>query len=173
MKKTRFLLSSLALVCGLFIVMVSLISTNQVISFEGPQGSQRKFYLGETILPDHMVYPVVAAADNLLLIFTSAEQKIELKKAYSQIRMEYAQALLAKDELALANNALTKSQKYINQAALEVLANEDNTALTQEIQTQLGDNIEQAQDIIQQLPACQRSLAEQLNQSNQALLAQF
>ena len=90
MKKARLFLTAVALLFGLLIVFVSLVSTNQVVSFEGSQASNLKLYFGETILPDHVVYPFVAAADRVLLWASPPQEKIKLQLAYSRIRMEYA-----------------------------------------------------------------------------------
>ncbi len=170
----RFILSISALLFGILVVFISLVSTNQVISFEGEQASNLKFYVGEKILPDHVIYPLVAGADRLILIAAPTQEKIKLQLAYSQIRMDYAQALLLKNELVLATNALTKSQKYISLAALQVLdtgfANEE---LRQEVFEQLKVNIAQAQALLEQLPADRCCLAQQLNINNQALLERF
>lgn len=171
MKKMRLTLSAGALVFGLLVVFISLVSTNQVISYEGTQASQKKFYIGENILPDHIVYPLVAAADRLLLLTVSATEKIKLQLTYAQIRMDYAQALLLKGEPYLANIALTKSQKYVGLATLQYLESEEkNSELQLLIAQQLENNINQASKIIEKLSPCQTTMAQQLNDHNQALL---
>ncbi len=181
MKKIRLIVSAGAFVLGLLIVFISLISTNQVISYEGTQASQKKFYIGETILPDHVAYPLVAVADRVLLFVTPQQEKIQLQLTYGKIRMEYAQALLLKEEPYLANVALTKSQKYMSLATLQFL--EDFGGEVKQIETrpaedelkqtiiqELEQNIDQAQQLIEQLSPCQTTLAQQLNSNNQALL---
>jgi MFS superfamily sulfate permease-like transporter len=181
MKKIRLSLSVSALIFGLLIVFISLISTNQVISYEGTQASQKKFYIGETILPDHVAYPLVAAADRVLLLAVPQREKIQLQLTYGKIRMEYAQALLLKEEPYLANIALTKSQKYVNLAALQFLEdfNEEIESadaklvaveLKQTIIQELEQNINQAQQLIEQLSPCQTTMAQQLNNNNRVLL---
>lgn len=174
MKKARLTLSASALVFGLFIVFVSLVSTNQVISYEGTQASQKKFYIGETILPDHVAYPFVAVADRLLLAAVPQSEKIHLQLIYSQIRMEYAQALLLKDEPYLSNVALTKSQKYAGLAAMDYFDNQvDDPELKNDVIKNLEDNILQAKKLIKELSPCQTTMAQQLNHNNQALLDQL
>lgn len=174
MKKARLLLTTVALLFGLLIVFVSLVSTNQVVSFEGSQASNLKLYFGEAILPDHIVYPFVAAADRVLLWASPPQEKIKLQLAYSRIRMEYAQALLLKDEPILANHALTKSQKYVSLSALGYLDyNLDDNELKQEIIRQLETNMTQSREMIKEFSICQRPLVEGLNNNNQALLTQL
>lgn len=171
MKKFRLLFSAGALSFGLLIVSISLISTNQVISYEGTRASQKKFYVGETILPDHVAYPVVAAADRVLLIAASPLEKINLQLTYSKIRMKYAQALLVKKEPYLANIALTKSQKYINLATLQFLDDfSEDEELKQTIIQELTHNINQSKQLIEQLSPCEITMAQQLNSNNKALL---
>lgn len=170
MKKLSFILHSSAVIFGFFILTVSLMAANQVISYEGVSGSQRKFYVGETILPDHVLYPFVAAADRALLAAAPPLQKIELQLAYGQIRLEYAQGLLEKGEQDMAQAALTKSQKYHSLAAQQLCDMEDGQNLRQKTIQYLAFNLEAAEKIITQLEPHKRSLPNQLQQQNRVLL---
>lgn len=174
MKKIRLTLSIGALLFALIVLFISLISTNQVISYEDTATSRKRFYIGQTILPDHTAYPLVAAVDQILLLVAPSQKKISLKLTYGQIRMDYAQALMAKDEPSLTHTALTKSQKYLSSAALQVLEDDfANYDLKQEVARQLELNIEQATCLIRQLAPSQTTMAQQLNQNNKALLEKF
>ena len=60
MKIFNLTLSGVALVCAVLVLAISLLSASKVVSYEGTQASCKKFYLGEKILPDHLLYPFVA-----------------------------------------------------------------------------------------------------------------
>lgn len=174
MKIARLLTSILFFSLGVMVVFISLVSANQVNSYEGTEASRRKFYLGQRILPDHILYPAVAAADRVLLVAAPAQEKIRLKLAYGRIRFAYAQGLLDKGEVQMAQAALTKSQKYHSLAAHQFLSEYQQQSVTNDLRqvtmTQLRQNIEQSQQLILELPPDQRCLADQLNQQNKALL---
>ncbi len=170
MKFNRLIVSSSAVFFGILIMAVSLMSANSVVSYEGSLASQKRFYMGEAILPDHVLYPLVAAADRALLWITPAQQKAALQIAYGRIRLDYAKALLMKDELGMAQAALTKSQKYHSLAAEKVCQLEYNEVLIEFIIQALKENLMEVEAIIPQLAPQQRSLPEQLQDHNQALL---
>ena len=69
MKHARLVLSSLALICGLSILGLSL--TSAVTSVQSATGSfeasNRRFYVNEEILPDHIAYPALMALDRAKL----------------------------------------------------------------------------------------------------------
>jgi hypothetical protein len=174
MKITRLLASFLFFSLGLMVVFISLVSANQVNSYEGTQASRRKFYLGQRILPDHILYPVVAAADRALLVAAPNHEKIRLKLAYGRIRFAYAQGLLDKGETQMAQAALTKSQKYYSLAAHQLLDENEREPVTDELKKaaikQIENNIHHSQQLLLELSPDQRCLADQLNQQNKALL---
>ncbi len=170
MKKFNIILSSGAIIFAIFILAVSLMAANQVISYEGVNVSQRKFYVGQTILPDHVLYPLVAVADRTLLLAVPPLQKVELQLAYGKIRLEYAQGLLEKGELDMAQAALTKSQKYHSMAAQQLCEIEVNQELRQKTISSLESNLEASAKIITQLEPHKHSLPNQLQQQNKALL---
>jgi hypothetical protein len=170
MKFTRLILSFAAVIFATLIMAVSLMSANSVVSYEGSLASQKRFYVGETILPDHVLYPLVAVADRALLWITPAQQKAALQIAYGRIRLDYAKALLMKNEPGMAQAALTKSQKYHSLAAEKVCQLEDNEVLIDFVIQALKENLTEVENIIPQLPPQQRSLPEQLQDHNRVLL---
>jgi hypothetical protein len=119
----RLFLSSMALVLGVLILAISFSTANTALSSTGIQEtSTKQFYMGETILPDHVAYPALMAMDRAKLEMDTPSERIYTQVEYSQRRFEYALALIEKDNLPLAISTLTKSQKYLFQAAEEALA---------------------------------------------------
>ena len=84
--------------------------------------SAKKFYFGERILPDHVLYPAVMLVDRGLLVVASGESEIFLRIRLAQDRMIRAQKLLEKGEESLALSTLTKSQKYLILAVQEFMS---------------------------------------------------
>ncbi len=174
MKISRIFTSSLFFLSGVMVVLISLVSVNQVNSYEGTQVSKRTFYVGQRILPDHILYPMVAVADRALLIVAPTQEKIKLQLAYGRIRFTYARALLRKGEVEMALAALTKSQKYHSLAAQQFLSKFEAEPFPSELKQttidHLQQNIEQSKQLTLQFSPDQTSLIDQLNQHNQALL---
>jgi hypothetical protein len=125
MERLRLLFSLVALVFGLGIVGISLSAVSPVLSSGGEfKESQRELYWNGAILPDHLAYPVVMLVDKVRLESASPSERVELQIEYSQRRLVYAEALLEDDKVELAHSTLTKSQKYLLQAANEAIAND-------------------------------------------------
>lgn len=125
MHKLRITISTAALIFGIAIVGVSLTAVSPVHSAEGDlQASHRRVYFGETILPDHAVYPALMMMDRVELKTAPLNKKLDLQVEYSLRRLEYARQLIEKNEIELALTTLTKSQKYMLHAAEDVKAPE-------------------------------------------------
>ncbi len=119
MKKPQFWVSLIAFIFGLGMVIISL---NTSVPTGYPEfESHRQFYLDNTILPDHIVYPVLMIVDRAQLEATSFPDRLWLQAEYGWRRLDYAHKLLEKDKPDLALTALTKSQKYFLNASQEVL----------------------------------------------------
>jgi len=172
MKGSRLLFSGLALIFGLFVVAMSLASANQVVSYGG-SASAKSFYLSGKILPDHLVYPLVAIVDRVVLTIAPVQEKIQLQLAYCCIRLDYARDLLAKGQSGMAMAALTKSQKYCGLAAQQILDHEIQGDLRRQVVDELAQNIEQTRNLIFEFSPDQCGFANQLHQHNQFLLDQL
>lgn len=132
MRHARFILSSLGLFLGFTILAVSLSAGNsQVLSSSSEVSTNKEFYLGQTILPDHVAYPVLMAVDRAKLEMASDSERVYTEIEYARRRFEYAQALLDKGDVPLALTTLTKAEKYLIQAAHTAfeLPNGDNQRL--------------------------------------------
>lgn len=119
-----FLLVS-ALFFSIFILFTSFNISSQAELVDAGNLKSRKFYVNKEILPDHSLYPLLMAVDRLRLSMADRERRIYLLMAYANRRLFYATRLLEKEELTLALTTFTKSQKYLNQALIEVKALKD------------------------------------------------
>ena len=124
MKKVNFFTSSIALLFGFFIFGTSLIIASQVQYDNFPKVSERKFYVGERILPDHVFYPFLMAADKIILSTSSGNRKIYVKIRLANDRLYSARMLLKKNQEELALSTMTKSQKYLITAAQDYLGSD-------------------------------------------------
>lgn len=116
----RSLPKALLLIFGAAVVFVSFLSANRVFSQgEGLELTQQRFYFQETILPDHVAYPLFMAADRIRLSFTQADEAVSLQIAYAWRRYEHAQLLLQRGYQELAFSTLTKGYKYHSNALVQ------------------------------------------------------
>jgi len=172
-KRLRLVYSSLAIMFGIIVLSISLISASQAVSYEGLLATQKKLYFNEALLPDHLLYPFVAAVDRLLLIPASGNREIELQLVYGEIRLDYAWGLLEKEEKELALVTLTKSQKYVHLAGEQLLDSTEESELLQLTIIALEKNIYQAKELIKLADAKGKELALDLNNQNQVLLSRL
>jgi hypothetical protein len=113
MKKIQLFLPSFAVIFGLVILLISLLVSEPTLSFKSQsQLSQRCFYLGEEILPDHLVYPLLMVADRLRLELASPVKQPQIQLEYAWQRLESSRQLMKKDRPQLALKTLEKSQLY-------------------------------------------------------------
>jgi hypothetical protein len=132
MHRARFSLSIASLLIGASIVFVSLTAVSPVISSE-TSASHRKFYVDDPNMPDHVAYPLIMVADRVALEVATPEERIELQLEYGLRRMEYARQMLEKGDSSLAITTLTKSQKYVIQAAQEALTTDASRELKEKV----------------------------------------
>ncbi len=121
-KFLKYFLIVLALLGSIFILLSSFNISSQSQIADAGNFKNRKFYVQKEILPDHSLYPLLMAIDRFRLEMADRERRIYLSVAYAKRRLFYATRLIEKGEMALALTTLTKSQKYLNQALLEVQA---------------------------------------------------
>jgi len=131
MKKVKFVSSTLALLFGFLVFGVSLIMTSQVNLNLGNSSkvSERKFYVGEKILPDHVFYPLLMVADKIILKISFGDRKVYVKIRLAEDRLYSAKMLIEKGQEDLALSTLTKSQKYLITAVQDFLNNDSQSEL--------------------------------------------
>jgi len=123
MRYARFIISSSSLLFAGFILFISLSAGNSrmIANRDDFDSSEKHFYISQTILPDHVAYPVLMTLDKAKLKTASPTQHVYLQIEYAERRFVYAQKLLEKQNSSLALTTLTKAQKYLLQAAREAL----------------------------------------------------
>lgn len=131
--RARFLLSLLGLVFGSSVLLISLFSATQVSSTGGQAASESKLYFSHQILPDHSLYKVVMAMDRLQLETATPQEQIFMKVEYANRRLDYAKALLSKNEEELALTTLLKAQNYLNQAATDALKEDISPSIRERV----------------------------------------
>lgn len=123
MKTGAFFIQSSFLFVGLLIVAISLFSANDHSYRLGDSASRRYFYISSEILPDHVLYPMLMLVDHTALQSThDSSKRIKIQVNYAYRRLSSASALAARHKPGIALSTLTKSQKYLNQAAQEAIA---------------------------------------------------
>ncbi|MBU0974203.1 hypothetical protein KKD03_00690 [Patescibacteria group bacterium] len=142
MKKVNFFTSTFALLFGSFIFGASLIMSSQVKLHNSPKVSERRFYMGERILPDHVFYPLLMIADKIILKTSTGNRKIYVKIRLSDDRLNSSMMLLEKNQESLALSAMTKSQKYLITAAQDFLSSKIKSDLVRkDLLIALNDNM--------------------------------
>ena len=121
-KFLKYCLIVLAFLSSTFILLSSFNIASQSQIADAGNFKNRKFYVQKEILPDHSLYPLLMVIDRFRLEMADRERRIYLSVAYAKRRLFYATRLVEKGEMALALTTFTKSQRYLNQALLEVQA---------------------------------------------------
>ena len=104
------------------ILVVSLFSAAKFGSDKTSTASGLTWYWHQPILPDHLAYPILMVVDRLALTTTKGTSaRVHMQVNYGHRRLQAAIALVEKKKPGLGLTALTKAQKYLNQAAIEAL----------------------------------------------------
>ncbi len=115
---------------SLIILFVSITQTAQVkYSFNAPSRLDQEKVLGDKemveyyfpypgrVLPDHPLWPVKAARDQLWILITpKSERKAELDLLFANKRLVSSKILFVEDKPELALSVLTKAEKYLEEA---------------------------------------------------------
>lgn len=116
------------IIAGLVLV-VSLFSAAKLGSDRNLTASGLTWYWHQPILPDHLAYPLLMIVDRLALSNTKGTSaRVHMQVNYGHRRLQAAIDLVEKKKPSLALTALTKAQKYLNQAAIEALAQDATLA---------------------------------------------
>ncbi|MGD9129612.1 MAG: DUF5667 domain-containing protein [Candidatus Woesebacteria bacterium] len=173
MKNLRFIASIGALLFGIAIVAASL-SSASIVQGQEETVSQKKLYWSQTILPDHIFYPFVAAADRIKLEIASPSEKPYLQIEYANRRLAYSKELLEKGNQGLALTTLTKSQKYLIFAVQEAIDNDQAPALTKKyLKDALEQHMTEVKNMISKFSASERDVIEKLCAETQTLKEQL
>lgn len=171
--RTRLLLSLLGLGVGSSILIISLFSATQVSSNGGQAASESKLYFSHQILPDHSLYKIIMAMDRLQLETAPPEEQIYIKVEYANRRLDYALALLEKENEELAMTTLLKSQNYLNHAAQDSLKDGVSTTTKERVTKAINYNTKVLKEISPQLTDAHRAQIDQILTEHTSLLAEL
>ncbi|MFZ5376558.1 MAG: DUF5667 domain-containing protein [Patescibacteria group bacterium] len=157
----RFSFSFVFLLFGVGILWVSLISASRVLGSE-EAASDMRFYVSDEILPDHVGYPLLIIADRARLEASSQRDAVYIKVEYAERRLEYAKKMIEKNKKSLALSTLTKSQKYLNQAAQDVLDHNMPEQDKQYVSRIMKKNLAQVRQLADSFETQDKSLLDQL-----------
>ena len=160
---------------GMFILLFSLLGANKSSAGESSRLLARRMYVGRTILPDHVLYPVVMVGDRIKLATVSPEKRILLQVEYANRRFDYATELLKREDLHFALGTLTKSQKYLFAATGEILKDPQavDTTTHVAVRTALENSIPKLIEFQTNYPAEDGAIITDLVQESKVLLLQM
>lgn len=164
----RILTSAGALLFGLLVVVVSLLSAQPVRSVETVR-VPKQLYLGKEVLPDHLLYPVLMGLDRVRLERSPAGEKPMITVNYAFRRFDTAELLLEKDEPTLAFHTLEKGHVYLQRSAL--LVSQDHASTPEErgyIAHALVAGAQRMQALQNQLDSSDRAYVSDFLQENKA-----
>lgn len=169
---SRVILSAGALLGGMLIVVISITAANPVLSAELTESS-KEFYFGQTILPDHVMYPVLMAADRAKLESVHGEDEVYTRVVYSVRRLEAGEELLKKGKKDLAYTTITKSQKYLLHAGHTVMDDKHSKELAEYVEKALIAHNKKVNQIRPDFTPEYYTQVNQLTVENEALIAQL
>jgi hypothetical protein len=116
--QTYLLLSGLAVVFGLGVMVISVVSVRMSLSRDEPfLATDRYFYWSDRVYPDHVLYPALMFFDGVQLLMAPDESaRAMLEIDYAGRRLQGAQALYEKQRVDLALITLNKSHQYLSKA---------------------------------------------------------
>lgn len=165
MKPLKILISITGLSIAIFILAVSLISSTPSVYSAGdqPRNNDREFYLNGDILPDHVLYPAVMVADRFKLETAPQDKKLTIYITYANLRLDSAEKLINKDNQPLAISTLTKSQKYLLQAAQATLEQKPATSTTLFVYRTLLYHLNRHQQLKNRLTDSEKNIIDRLD----------
>lgn len=171
---TRFSISFLALLVGVFIVGVSLTAVSPVLSSDDSlEASSRELYWSQTVLPDNVIYPVIMLTDRAKLELASPEDRVTIQLEYSTRRLESARELLADGKNDLALETLIKSQYYLIYAGQEVLQEDLSTYLKERVIKTLAERSIELSGLLLEFPDYNRPVLDRVLLESQNLVGQL
>lgn len=165
MKPLKVLISIVGFSIAILILAVSLISSTPSVYSAGdqPKNNDREFYLNGDILPDHVLYPAVMLADRFKLETAHPDEKLTIYITYANLRLDSAEKLLNKDNQPLAISTLTKSQKYLLQAAQATLDQKPAKSTTTFVYKTLLYHLNRHQQLKNRFTDSEKSVIDQLD----------
>ena len=169
MKKHLFFIAA-GLLASSIILGVSLLKTAQVraASFAQLPATNKRFYVGREMKPDHVLFPVKAAVDQAKLATASPENQVSLSLHYAFKRLEYADYLVGQSEYELAVMSLFRGHNRLMEAGVASLELENDVLKADALLATTTYN-QKLLDIQQQFSEEYKTTFDQMFQENQAL----
>lgn len=176
MKKLRFIgsISALLAAVGILFLSLSSASVNVVRSTAGGfEQTRKQFYVSDTILPDHIAYPVLMAIDRARLEAATQTEQVYLKTAYANRRLSLAQQLFDKGDEQLAVSTLTKAQKYLLSASNQALDTDMPDSVMKHLISTLEFHRETTTELAVYLSDSNRAVVDKLNEECRVMVEQL
>lgn len=175
MQHMRLLISSIGLLLGCAILGISLSAGNTMVQSAGDsfETSKKQVYVDETILPDHLAYPVLMVLDRAKLEMDSPEERVYTQVEYARRRFEATEGLLEKGNTSLALTTITKGEKYLINAAHGAIDLEHGDAQRRFVFKTLEYYDRDLERIKQLFPDADRPTIDHLQEEMDALLVQL
>lgn len=113
------------------------------------------------------------AMDRLQLETASPNEQIFMKVEYANRRVDYAKALLEKQEEEIAFSTLLKAQNYLNQAAVDALKQEVPASVKERVSRAVVYHSAQLHDLAPQLTDAHRAQLDVILSEHENLSAQL
>jgi hypothetical protein len=165
MKHTRFLATCIGFGMAILVLGISLASSVPSVYSTGDQfkTNDKQFYFSGEILPDHLLYPAVMAADKVKFEMSSPIEKIYAGTTYANLRLESALKLLEKENCPLALTTLTKSQKYLLMAAQMTLELDASEKTREHVLKTLEWHLSKHQEIKEKFSEGEKNIIDNLD----------
>lgn len=150
---------------ALVVLAISLVSSTPSVYSAGDQfkSNDKEFYFNGEILPDHLLYPAVMVADKIKISTAAPAEQLTLLVTYANLRLDSAEKLLNKDNHTLALTTLTKSQKYLLQAAHATLDQQPGPTTTTYVYKTLLYHLNRHQSLKDKFSESEKNVIDQLD----------
>jgi hypothetical protein len=168
--KTRFFLSTMALVFASGVLALSLMTARDASATNNASPERKQLYFGKEILPDNVLYPVLMTVDRVELETSSADERIFMQIEYANRRLGYAEDLLEVKKENLALSTLSKAENYLYNATQEAQQVNAPSSVKQRLVKAYAYHIEKIESLSDQFTDSNRSQIDKILQADQDTL---
>lgn len=137
------------------------------------QLSNKRFYLAQQILPDHIFYPVIQWGKHRSMMLLSLDERVLSQAKWSQQRLEEARALVKKGDPALALVSMQKSQSLAIEACAEALEHPVSEQTTASVAGIMIENLAEVSALRELLTDQDATNVGQMQAQTEVLLSQL
>jgi len=170
--KTRFLLSTFALLVAGGILALSLMKAQNAFAENQAATARKQLYFGKEILPDNVLYPVIMAMDRVQLETAPDYERVFIQMEYANRRLEYSEDLLIQknDDESLIVSTLTKAEAYLQNATQESLKLNSPNSVKESLAKTIEYHISKLKELAPKFTDSNRSLVDHLVEVDTATL---